>query len=104
MRIAWDESIERSLFDDARLFLPWYDDLCCGGAFSEDRGQFVSRWDEEYLTELRAVASSFGYAPEDIDTLLKQGFSPEDVEDFLYCGDLWPARVSPNSTLKKESQ
>lgn len=87
VRIARDGTITRSLFDDARLFLPWYDDLCCGGAFSENRGQLVSRWDEEYLTELRAVAASFGYAPEDIDMLLQQGFSPEDVEDFLYCGE-----------------
>lgn len=81
VRISPDGTIARS------LFLPWYDDLCCGGAFSESCGQLVSRWDEEYLTELRAVAASFCYAPEDIDTLLKQGFSLEDVEDFLYCGE-----------------
>lgn len=87
VRIARDGTIERSLFDDARLFLPWYNDPCCGGAFSKNRGQLVSRWDEEYLTELRAVAASFGYATEDIDMLLQQGFSPEDVEDFLYCGE-----------------
>ncbi|WP_293008604.1 MULTISPECIES: class II glutamine amidotransferase [Oscillibacter] len=87
LKISPNGEISRSTFDDRNLFLPWYGDFCSDRACSDDRSRLVPRWDEEYLAELRAVASSFGYAPEDIDTLLQQGFSPEDVEDFLYCGE-----------------
>ncbi|WP_312635401.1 hypothetical protein [Oscillibacter sp.] len=36
---------------------------------------------------LHIYKSPYGYAPEDVDMPLKQGFSREDVEDFLYCGE-----------------
>ena len=39
-----------------------------------------------YLEEIKAVAPAFGYAPEEIDQLAKQGFSPEELEEYLYCG------------------
>lgn len=41
--------------------------------------------DQEYLQTLKSVAGAFGYAPEDIDHLLKEGFSLEEIEDGLYC-------------------
>lgn len=88
VRISPDGTIARSLFDDARLFVPWYNGFCSDRACTDDRPRLVSRWDEAYLAELRVVASSFGYGPEDIDMLLKQGFSPEDVEDFLSAGNV----------------
>ena len=41
-----------------------------------------------YLEEIKAVAPAFGYRPEEIDLLAREGFSPEELEEFLYCGEL----------------
>lgn len=41
-----------------------------------------------YLDALKSVAAAFGYRPEDMDALAAQGFSPEELEEFLYCGEL----------------
>ena len=42
--------------------------------------------DEEYnyIDDLKAVANSRGYMPEEVDELLEQGFSPVEIEEFLY--------------------
>ena len=38
-----------------------------------------------YLEDLKSVASYQGYSPEDVDELLNNGFTPEEVEEYLYC-------------------
>ncbi len=45
-------------------------------------------FEQEYLTELKSVAASLGYAPEYIDEILRRGYTLDDVEDLLYCGQL----------------
>ena len=37
-----------------------------------------------YLSDLKSVASSMGVSPEDLDVLLADGFSYEEIEDYLY--------------------
>ena len=44
--------------------------------------------DSLYLNELKSVAPAFGYTPEQIEALAAEGFSPEELEDFLYCGEI----------------
>lgn len=39
---------------------------------------------DEYIETLKAVASAYGYLPNEIDHLLKEGFTPEEIEDYLY--------------------
>ena len=39
---------------------------------------------DEYIETLKAVASAYGYSPNEIDHLLKEGFTPEEIEDYLY--------------------
>ena len=46
--------------------------------------------DRSYLRTLKNIASSFGYAPEDIDDLLAAGYSTDEIEAELYSFD-WPA-------------
>lgn len=41
-----------------------------------------NRW---YLQQLKRVASTFGYRPEQIDTLLREGWSTDEIEDAIYC-------------------
>ena len=42
--------------------------------------------DPVYIRDLKAVASCFGVYPEDIDALLDDGVTPEEIEEYLYCG------------------
>ena len=44
--------------------------------------------EEHYLDELKSVAGYYGYTPEDIDTLLADGFTTDEVEEMFYCGEL----------------
>ena len=42
----------------------------------------------EYMEELKSVAASFGYGPEEIQAMLDHGFTTDEIEEFLYCGEL----------------
>ena len=44
------------------------------------------RANNDYIEELKTYASYYGYSPEDIDELVKSGFSPDEIEEYLYCG------------------
>lgn len=44
--------------------------------------------ESEYIQELKSVAGAFGCSPDEIDFLLSEGFSPEELEEYLYCGEL----------------
>lgn len=43
----------------------------------------------EYFQALRTVAVFHGFDPEEIDRLLANGYTAEDVEDLIYCGRYW---------------
>ena len=47
--------------------------------------------DDGYLHTLKQVASNLGYGPEDIDELLAEGFSTDEIEEELYGFPDWPA-------------
>ncbi len=40
----------------------------------------------DYLADLKAVASSMGIFPEAVDELLDEGFTTEEIEEYLYAG------------------
>ncbi len=42
--------------------------------------------DRDYLEDLIAVAACFGVYEEDIEEMLQEGISLEEIEEFLYCG------------------
>ena len=37
------------------------------------------------IEDLKAVAAYQGYSEKDIDNLLKDGFTPEEIEEYIYC-------------------
>lgn len=39
---------------------------------------------DPYIDELKIMANTFGYSHEDIDTLLMEGFTPEEIEEYFY--------------------
>ncbi len=38
----------------------------------------------EYIEDLKSIACYQGYSPDDIDKLLGKGFSPEEIEEYIY--------------------
>lgn len=47
-------------------------------------GTLYSNEREDYLSSLRTVAAMQGLQPSAVDELLREGFTPEDVEDYIY--------------------
>ena len=45
--------------------------------------------EQEYLDELKSVACSYGFSPESVDRLLESGFYTDDIEEFLYEGEMY---------------
>ncbi len=51
----------------------WYYGTCCGKTNS-------------YIDDLKSVAAFEGICPDDIGVLLGNGFTPEEIEEYIYCG------------------
>ncbi len=41
--------------------------------------------DSDYIDDLKSIAAYQGYSSDDIDDLIQNGFTPEEVEEYLYC-------------------
>lgn len=41
-------------------------------------------YEQEYIEELKNIAGTYGYTDEQIDILYEEGFTPEEIEEFLY--------------------
>ena len=52
-----------------------------GGSSDQDGTQ-------EYVQSLKAVAKAYGYTPGTVDRLLGHGYSPEEIEEFFFCGEV----------------
>lgn len=44
-----------------------------------------SAFKSSYIDDLKSVAAYQGYSPDDVDELINSGFTPEEVEEYLYC-------------------
>ena len=42
-------------------------------------------YSDVYIEDLKCIAAYQGYSPEDIDTMLESGISPDEIEEYLYC-------------------
>ncbi len=84
LRIGAAGKLTRGSFDDSKLVSGWYDPLWWPYSYGGRRGYAA----QEYLEDVKSVASAFGYTPEAIDRLAAMGFSAEELEEFLYCGEL----------------
>ena len=40
-----------------------------------------------YAEELRRMAPAFGFSTKDVDTLLRGGMLPEEIEEYFYCAE-----------------
>ena len=83
LKIDWAGTITRTCFKCDRLnqIRMWY-----GPKYRSGRRLLSEQ--EEYIDELKSVAGAFGYTPEIIDDLLAQGFTTDELEEMLYCGEM----------------
>ncbi len=83
LRIDATGNEERSTFNDAHLLqrsLYWPYDW---------HGLELDTFPKKtHLDEIKSVAQAFGYAPEEIDRLVNLGFTADELEELLYCGEL----------------
>ena len=81
----------RSRFDDSCLWYSGYMpySFCFDAGWSNrKRLPDSERAYTSHTRALKSVAGAFGYAPWEIDQLLQEGFTDDEIEDYLYCGEL----------------
>lgn len=82
LRIAPNSEQQRSVFQ--------YDDPFVFNCFRRwERKRNRQNESDDYTRDLKAVAGAFGFSPDQIDQLLNSGFTHEEVEEYLYCGEVW---------------
>ena len=82
LRIDTEGAITRSGFDASNLLYGRGYPL---RPYSFGGQAFAPR---SHLDEIKSVAAAFGYTPEAIDRLTDRGFSAEELEEMLYCGEV----------------
>ena len=81
LKIDAKGNITRSQFDDTNLFMGyshwprWYSQPAVWEPATETQ--------ESYINDLKSVAAYYGIWPEDIDEMLADGVTPEEIEELL---------------------
>lgn len=89
LRIDKSGNLTRSQFDDSHLFSGWFGPMWSYPYRGTKRTSIPTlSMPGSYLEEVKSVASAFGYTLEAIDRLVAMEFSTEELEEFLYCGEL----------------
>ena len=55
----------------------WWEYNFCGMQYACD----------DYINDLKSIAAYQGYSADDIDELIQSGFSPDEIEEYIYCMD-----------------
>ena len=88
LKIDGQGKISRSEFNDEKLYVSRYPHWFDWQQYQEPRRpyHFEETFEDSYVADLKAVAACCGVYPEDIDALLAEGVSLEEIEEYLYCG------------------
>lgn len=78
--------VSKSTFDNSSLLASNYYQ-CSQFASDYNFGNWMKEQDV-YLEEIKSIALMFGHTPEYIDILIEEGFSVEELEQFLYYGEI----------------
>ena len=88
LKIDSNGSITRDSFCDDHLKASYYNSYAtrpwgwrCSGY---DMAYIKDYYGTDYIEELKSVAGAFGYCVDDVEHLLEEGFSPEELEDYFY--------------------
>ena len=88
-KIDGQGKITRSEFNDEKLYVSRYPHWFDWKQYQEPRRPYHFQegdFENSYIADLKAVAACCGVYPEDIDALLAEGVSLEEIEEYLYCG------------------
>ena len=89
LKIDRQGKISRSEFNDEKLYFSRYPHWFDWQQYQEPRRPYhfeAGDFEDSYIADLKAVAACCGVYPEDIDALLAEGVSLEEIEEYLYCG------------------
>ena len=89
LRIDGQGKISHSEFNDEKLHFASYPHWFDWQQYQEPRRPYhfeAGDFEDSYIADLKAVAACCGVYPEDIDALLAEGVSLEEIEEYLYCG------------------
>ena len=84
LRIDARGQITRSHFDGNRLYSAFSFPWSRWDSYETVKHPYAD--DSNYLDDLKSVAVYYGLYPEDVDALIEDGMSPEEIEEMLYCG------------------
>lgn len=85
LRIDKQGHQDRSTFDIRKLFRRMYEPWMDFG-FSSAVNRVSGGVEDSYLDDLKSIALFYGVYPEEIDRLIADGFTTDDIEEMLYCG------------------
>lgn len=88
LKVSPSGRMTRASFDARNLLHLWCRPFYYGAWLGSPVHAGLDSGEREYIRELKSVAGAFGYSPEDVDHLLEEGFSPEELEEYFYCGEL----------------
>lgn len=85
LKINSNGKCECSEFSDAHLYRCRF--LSAYGYYPWESTKKKPKREQAYIDNLKAVSSTYGYSPDDIDHMINSGYSPEEIEEiFLYGG------------------
>ena len=85
LKIDAEGRITRGQFDDSKLFTSTYSSRSWGHWFLNEPAWYQTASDESnYLNDLKAVAACHGIWPEDVDAMLKDGATVDEIEELIY--------------------
>jgi len=69
-----------SIYSDWKYYghLGLYDDFYF--ETDEERANFK----DEYISDIKTTAASLGVSPDDIESLINEGFTPDEIEEYIY--------------------
>lgn len=78
--------ITKGSFDAGNLLWHWYPPSNRFGLGGHNKTRHKPANEDPYVADLKALAGYFGYTAEDVDALLRDGLSPEELEEYFYYG------------------
>ena len=85
IKIDAEGRITRGQFDDSKLFTSTYSSRSWSHWFLNEPAWYQTASDEtNYINDLKAVAACHGIWPEDVDAMLADGATVDDIEELIY--------------------
>lgn len=89
LKIDRNGNQERDSFDSSVLCFRYYRPHSPVYSFAGNCCPSVAdEFEAAYIDELKTVARYYGYEEDLVNTWLQDGFTTDDIEDFLYCGEM----------------